>query len=287
MFSIDVQCQYKIFLVMAVCALLWSGVAHATSYTSTNFQVVDPVLDTAGGRKTSSNFILLEASGQNAVGISNSSNFTLKSGFLYFAAPAATAEATAATVATPLSAVPFHILPFIRPLLPDIPRKVLEEFVKKLPCPAGFYKEDLNCDGAIGLVDFSIFLFLQGDNQRTRPTNPADFDRSGMVDIQDLSILFSAWTEKLLTFDTTNSANATDKALSQESPYEIIAATIPLRAQELVSTAPQQANTSYLASLPSAIRRSTQELPRVRWQDIAGAFAVLITLRLLLVRIGL
>jgi hypothetical protein len=53
-------------------------------------------------------------------------------------------------------------------------------------------KGDLNCDGRVNLVDFSILLFFW---DKTNPTNKrADIDNSGRVDLTDFSILLYNWT---------------------------------------------------------------------------------------------
>jgi len=59
------------------------------------------------------------------------------------------------------------------------------------PCAA-----DLNCDNKVGLADLSIFLYFA---PRPAP-NPVDLNKDGVVDTKDFSMLFSSWTEKLLTF---------------------------------------------------------------------------------------
>jgi hypothetical protein len=51
---------------------------------------------------------------------------------------------------------------------------------------------DINCDGAVDLVDFSILLFYW---ESTNPDNPrADINSDGPVDIIDFSIMMFYWT---------------------------------------------------------------------------------------------
>ncbi|MFH0853702.1 MAG: dockerin type I repeat-containing protein [bacterium] len=51
---------------------------------------------------------------------------------------------------------------------------------------------DLNCDGYVNLVDFSILMFYW---QTTNPANPrADINQDGIVDIIDFSIMMFYWT---------------------------------------------------------------------------------------------
>ncbi|MEJ0021753.1 MAG: dockerin type I domain-containing protein [Candidatus Doudnabacteria bacterium] len=53
-------------------------------------------------------------------------------------------------------------------------------------------RSDLNCDGKVNLVDFSILLFFW---QQTNPSNPrADIKKDGVVDLTDFSILLFDWS---------------------------------------------------------------------------------------------
>ena len=57
---------------------------------------------------------------------------------------------------------------------------------------AGKVIADINCDGYVNLVDFSILLFYW---QSTNPSNPrADINTDGIVDIIDFSIMMYYWT---------------------------------------------------------------------------------------------
>lgn len=57
---------------------------------------------------------------------------------------------------------------------------------------AGYVSADLNCDGNVDLVDFSILLFFW---ESTGPANPrADINSDGIVDIIDFSIMMFYWT---------------------------------------------------------------------------------------------
>jgi hypothetical protein len=60
------------------------------------------------------------------------------------------------------------------------------------PC-AGKRPGDMNCDGRVNLVDFSILLFYW---KKTNPTHPrVDINKDKVVNIQDLSILLFWWTK--------------------------------------------------------------------------------------------
>jgi len=54
---------------------------------------------------------------------------------------------------------------------------------------------DLNCDGRVDLLDFSIFLAFM---TRVGP-NPADFNADRVVNFRDLSFLLAGWTGRLIT----------------------------------------------------------------------------------------
>ena len=57
---------------------------------------------------------------------------------------------------------------------------------------AGYVAADLNCDGFVNLVDFSILLFFW---EATDPANPrADINTDGIVNIIDFSIMMYYWT---------------------------------------------------------------------------------------------
>jgi len=57
---------------------------------------------------------------------------------------------------------------------------------------AGAVAADINCDGAVDLIDFSILLFFW---ESTNPDNPrADINADGIVNIIDFSIMMFYWT---------------------------------------------------------------------------------------------
>lgn len=56
------------------------------------------------------------------------------------------------------------------------------------PCIAA----DVNCDGFVNLIDFSIMLFYW---QQTNPSNPrADINKDGVVNLTDFSVMLFFWT---------------------------------------------------------------------------------------------
>lgn len=58
--------------------------AHAEVFSSTNFRILDPILDTTSGYSTSTSFSLFQSIGQIGLGTSTASSFQLNSGFLTF-----------------------------------------------------------------------------------------------------------------------------------------------------------------------------------------------------------
>jgi hypothetical protein len=62
-----------------------------------------------------------------------------------------------------------------------------------VPTPDECKRSDLNCDGRVNLVDFSILLYFWDSTEFSR--NPrADIDKSGQVGLRDLSIMMYDWT---------------------------------------------------------------------------------------------
>jgi len=177
--------KFIFFLIFIAAAFLLPKVVLATEYASDSFKVVDPVINYGGVVDSSSdNFKLTGAVGQTAVGTSSSDSFQAKSGWLFFTAstPAPT-PAVAAAGGNYSMYLESLVKLGLFPLLP----------IEVTPCDIAF---DLNCDGNVGLKDFSIFLAVQ--NQPA--PNPADFNKDDKIDFKDLSILLSRWTGKLLSF---------------------------------------------------------------------------------------
>lgn len=192
-----------ILLLSAVFFVLPIGVpiASATTYTSSSFQVIDPVISDGGGRSTSVTYQLERSVAQPAIGISNSLGFTIKAGFLYFSALTPTPTPTPTASVTPTPPGGGGPPSFIGPVtLPPI----------YLPPPGGLPIPvtkcgiaDFNCDGKIDIADLSAYLYLTGYSPQS---NPADLNQDGNISLADASILFYYWTEpssfKLPTFAT-------------------------------------------------------------------------------------
>ena len=74
-----------VFVLFLVVGLLFThSTVRADVFSSASFRILDSVINTAGGRSTSTSFILLEASGELGIGTSTITNFTLNVGFLTF-----------------------------------------------------------------------------------------------------------------------------------------------------------------------------------------------------------
>jgi hypothetical protein len=183
--------QWFIATISLIVLTAFLRVAMATDFSSTNFTVKDPVLN-SGNFSSSHSFRVFSTVGQPAIGISTSDNRQLKAGFLYFPEPtvvtaAAPAEAAAAVVS---GGGPVH--PLYRRLFDLIVR----------PCSPG----DLNCDGRINIEDVSILFYWWGKPVH-RPSfasllasiiglgRPSpDMNSDQRIDIFDLSMLLSRWT---------------------------------------------------------------------------------------------
>lgn len=101
--------------------------------------------------------------------------------------------------------------PFIRPigdLIPPIG-----------PCQP---RTDLNCDGRVNLVDFSIYLYLAP--QAVQAAGLADFNEDRNVDIKDLSILLTDWTDRLFTPAPNGLIRTQERAreLQKQSQFAVI-----------------------------------------------------------------
>ncbi|MCH7883483.1 hypothetical protein IIA95_03670 [Patescibacteria group bacterium] len=186
--------------IPALVLFAWPHISFAEEFTSTNFIIKDPVIEYGGGESTSAGFVVNQSIGPAAGGRSSSAGFNLCSGFQCY--PAVVVEEEEEVPAPPPPPGDGVLITFLRAFLPPIPELPLipEILVPCLPIT------DLNCDGKINLQDLSIFLFFE---PKSAP-NPADFNRDTRVDIRDLSILFSDWTERLLSL-----------GLGEGEPYEI------------------------------------------------------------------
>lgn len=183
--------QWLIATISLIVLTTFLRVAMATDFSSTNFTVKDPVLN-SGNFSSSNTFRVFSTIGQPAIGISTSDNRQLKAGFLYFPEPSAAApsEEAAPAAAAVSGGGPVH------PLY----RRLFDLLVR--PCSQG----DLNCDGRINLEDISILFYWWGKPIQ-KPTfaslltniiglgRPSpDMNKDQRIDIFDLSVLLSKWT---------------------------------------------------------------------------------------------
>ncbi|KKU94173.1 MAG: hypothetical protein UY26_C0003G0324 [Candidatus Jorgensenbacteria bacterium GW2011_GWA1_48_13] len=142
--------------------------AHATDFSSNNFTVKDPVIKPGAGFATSTSFQLWSSLGQEAIGLSDATSFVLKSGFLYFPAPAAGVATPTGPIERIGGGLPIFYLP---PIVAE-------------GC-------DFSGDGRCDIIDFSILLYYL---DQTGPTiAPYDLNNDGKLDIVDISILLFYW----------------------------------------------------------------------------------------------
>lgn len=166
--------------------------AKGTEFTSTNFKIIDPVIQVGGGRSTSASFQTEQSIGQPALGLSTSQSYQLQGGSLYFPAPTAAAAAAVEAEAAAAGGGGGSLLPVLFPVVaPFFPPVAIPA-----ACPDSFTAADLNCDGQIGIKDLSVFLFFSA----VPAPNRADLNRDSLVNTKDLSILFSKWNERLFAF---------------------------------------------------------------------------------------
>jgi hypothetical protein len=85
----------RILYSLFVITVLLPVFVLADVYSSSNFQVLDPVIDLGGGRSTSSSFDLLQSFGQYMLGTTTATNFNMQSGFLTY--PVASSPVLSAT----------------------------------------------------------------------------------------------------------------------------------------------------------------------------------------------
>lgn len=169
----------------------------AQEFTSTDFKVVHPVLQ-PGHFSSSAGFKLVGTIGQfgNGLSISGDSTLnTLKAGFLYYAEPAAAAAGETTPAPSPAPSGGGPILDIFKAILGKIERVVR-------PCRGA----DLNCDGRVNIYDSGIMFYWWG-KRMDKPAYLAalstiinagrplpDINKDKDVDIYDLSILLSHWT---------------------------------------------------------------------------------------------
>lgn len=234
--------KFRILLILAVAAIFSFDFAGATEYTSSSFKVLDPVVDIAAGpRAATTSYALLTAVGQPAIGRSVSTTFGLLSGFLYFSDPIAPSigpvcgdgtcngsetcsgcSADCGVCPSPTGGglleppityfppiIPFPpplIPPFIPPIVPLPPPVIPPGCV---PGESGISRADLNCDTRVNLTDFSIFMYFL-----SRPiefSKLADISKDENVDLVDLSVMFSEWTERAVAFVNGNDVYETGR----------------------------------------------------------------------------
>lgn len=189
-----IAASYAIGFSACIAAILF-GVhfAFATDFSSSNFTVKDPVVESGASFATSSSFQLWSSFGQVAIGTSSESTFGLRGGFLYFPgvsapSPSPSPSPTPTPSPTPsgtglgsyLPSPPFATSSFATSTFPGIIGGIIGILPPSPPCASR--RSDYNCDGRVNLRDLSIFL---------------SFGRRAITP-RNLSLVFSDWTDRLL-----------------------------------------------------------------------------------------
>ncbi len=175
MFSV----KSAIFLLMLSIAVAVPLLSKADNYTSTNFNVANPVIEELGGYATSTNFRLWGNIPYISPVIGTSTSYSNRPGFL---ASGTSSIATTSTSTAGGSGAGGTSGPLPEP-----------EPAKTKPPVTGKIKArcDFNKDGKCSFVDFSILLYYfdkTGDRIKLY-----DLSDDGVVDIVDLSIFMYYW----------------------------------------------------------------------------------------------
>ena len=170
-----------IFSILFSAFLFLPLISFAIISSSTNFQIIDPVIVPGAGFGTSTSFQVNVSLGQPAIGFSTSSNFIIKGGFLYFSA-----AATSAPQEEPSSpqAVPVEIAP---------PGGAGRPLPRPKPPKEAINICDFNKDNKCDLIDLSIILYYYGETGAS--IERYDLNKDSRVGFIDISILFYYWTE--------------------------------------------------------------------------------------------
>lgn len=185
----------RVYLFILIIFAAGVSAAFATEFTSTNFQVLDPV-QFPGGFSSSANFRLFDAIAQISIGTSTSGSYEVRSGFLYFPEPTPISSPTATPSPTPTptpvgGGIPgFGQPPIYKPpilLIPEAPPIPI-----KIAKCLNFAPADFNCDGTVDLADLSVFFYLSAYSPKE---NPADLNKNASIGLGDLSVMFYHWTE--------------------------------------------------------------------------------------------
>lgn len=180
-------------LLLLICGyFLFIAGASAQEFTSTDFKVLDPVLQ-PGGYSSSASYKLTGVITQIATGISTGGSFEVQGGFLYFPEPS-TAAAPAPAVSESISNIGGG-----GPIL-----AIFKQILKKTVLRGS--TGDLNSDGYVNLRDISVILYWWDKPIRQNGFIPQlasliglgrpspDINKDGKIDIVDLSLLLSKWT---------------------------------------------------------------------------------------------
>lgn len=150
------------FLILGLAIF---SIAQA-NFTSTSFELENPIIFLEGGSSSSSSFQYLSTTGQLTQGQSTSLSFAQNAGFLYFPAEASITPATGAGGGG-------------APVITGL----------DVYCGTA----DFNCDSYVNLLDLSILLFYM---DRIGPDiSLYDLNNDGKVGLVDISIMFYYWND--------------------------------------------------------------------------------------------
>lgn len=158
----------KIFSALIFSLAIFS-VAQA-DFTSTSFELENPVTVIEGGQSSSSSFQYISSTGQLTSGQGTSSSFIQNVGFLYFPV-----EVSATPPVVPGGGGGSGVVV----LLPGL----------DINCTIA----DFNCDTHVNLLDLSILIYYIG---QTGPTiDLYDLNNDNRVGLVDISIMFYYWDD--------------------------------------------------------------------------------------------
>lgn len=152
----------RIFIFLVLGLAVFSSVS--ADFTSTSFELENPINFLEGGQSSSSSFQYISATGQVTQGQSTSSTFAQNAGFLYFPAVST----------TPVDVGGGGGGGGREGLILD-----------------GCRIADFNCDTRVNIFDLSILLYYVA--QPIPTIDPYDLSKDTKVDFVDTSIVFYYW----------------------------------------------------------------------------------------------
>jgi hypothetical protein len=156
----------KIFIPLVLAFTLFSFAS--ADFTSTSFELENPINFMEGGRSSSSSFQYISATGQTTQGQSSSASFGQNAGFLYFPALDEDEEEDTGGGGGVSGSIPAGLI-----------------YVGA--CRIA----DFNCDKYVNILDLSILLFYL--NKTGSKVIPFDLNDDNIINLGDISIMFYHW----------------------------------------------------------------------------------------------